>query len=101
MRMILLVALIGAATGAGVAAAPPAGIGQPSHCPGDASKHWAGKGKPGTFHKLTDLPPARAYYPMVERGAYGCILPVLCGTRRGGPPPPWGRRAPITPRTFP
>ena len=101
MRMILLVAPICAATGVSVAATPPAGIGQPSHCRGDASKHWAGKGELGTFHKLTDLPPARAYYPMVERGADGCITPVLFGTRRGGPPPSSGRRAPITPRTFP
>ena len=101
MRMILLVTPICAATGVGVAATPPAGIGQPSHCPGDVSKHWAGKGKPGTFHKLTDLPPARAYYPMVERGADGCITPVLFGTRRGGVAPSPEGRAPISNRTFP
>ena len=102
MHPIPTIAFIGLAM-AGPAAAEPAlkALEQPAHCRDDPRMHWARPGKPPGIHKLTELPPARAYYPMLERGADGCFTPVLFGTRNGAPRGNGARPAPIVPRTFP
>jgi hypothetical protein len=81
-------------------AAPVAGLGQPAHCRYNPGLHFARPGMPGQFRRLTDLPPAHAYYPMLERGADGCITPVLFGSRSGARVRPRSQRQ-IVPRSFP
>lgn len=100
MRAFPWIALAGlAATGAAVAG-PVKGIGQPAHCRDNPALHLARPDAPGLFRKLTDLPPAHAFYSMLERGADGCITPVLFGTRSGERTAPRAPRA-IVPRSFP
>jgi hypothetical protein len=99
LRWVLFLALVMA--GSAAAEPPFKAFSQPSHCRDDGRLHRAGEGAPGHFHRLTELPPARAFYPMMERGADGCITPVLFGTRHGAPPRRTGRAAAIGTRTFP
>ena len=102
MRSLRWIAFIAVVMAGSAAADPPLKtFAQPPQCRDDGRFHWAGHGAPGQFHHLTDLPPARAFYPMMERGADGCITPILFGTRHGAPPRRTGRTAPIGTRTFP
>ena len=100
MRTFPALFLTVAALAAPADAAPVAGLGQPAHCAYNPGIHFARPGMPGQFRKLTDLPPAHAFYPMLERGADGCITPVLFGSRSGAGLRPRARRQ-IVPRSFP
>ena len=101
MHPVPTLAILGLAMTGPVAAEPALKtLDQPAHCRDDPRMHMARPGTTPRLRNLTELPPARAYYPMLERRADGCFTPVLFGTRNGVPRR-GARPAPIVPRTFP
>ena len=80
--MIPAIALLFIApTDALVAAPPSAGGATLPRCPDSALVHQARPGEVAKFRKLADLPPGKAYYPMIRSDIDGCITPVLVGGR--------------------
>ncbi len=88
--MIPVIALLCLApVGAPAAASPSAGSAVQRRCPDSALVHQARPGGVAELRKLTDLPPGKAYYPMIRSDIDGCFTPVLVGGR----PEPIRRRS--------